>query len=156
MAQTSIDLEFGDGTYTFALKLPGIKAIQDACGIGIGGLYARLLRGRYVFEDGPVGNSAEAEFYVGDLVEVIRQGLIGGGAGEVNGGPVVVTPLMATRLIDTYVMTQPLKAAWSIAVAVCMACIDGYDPPAIKKKEVSASEPTTDGLTTQEQSPISP
>lgn len=151
MSQTSIDLEFADGTYSFALKLPGIKAIQDACGIGIGGLYARLLRGRYVFEEGPIGNPAEAEFYVGDLIEVIRHGLIGGGAGMVGGSPVVVTPLVANRLIDAYVMTQPLRSAWTIATSVCMACIDGYESPAIKKKDVSESESpveTTDTSTT--------
>ena len=58
---TSLDLPFADGIYRFRLGLAQIAELQAKCGVGIGGLYARLLRGRYVVDSISLGLTTEAE-----------------------------------------------------------------------------------------------
>ncbi|AYJ87671.1 gene transfer agent family protein [Sphingomonas paeninsulae] len=81
--QTHIDLLFGDGEYTFKLGLRQILAIEEKCG-PIGEVFARLLKGRYVgnVDGSGIGLASEGAFRVDDIMETIRQGLIGGGAGS--------------------------------------------------------------------------
>lgn len=153
MPTNSIDLEFADGTYTFALKLPGIHELQEKCGIGIGGLFARVLQGRFVTNEGlEYGSHSDAAYKMADLTETIRQGLIGGGQGEADGQPVKVTSLVANRLVENYVVNAPLAQSWALAATILSALIEGYDPP--KKKEDVTEEPMAseqmDGSTTRE------
>lgn len=145
---SSIELEFADGEYTFALPLPQINELQTKCGIGIGGLYARIYKGAMVVGEGENAKSVLlphlAEFHVADIVETIRQGLIGGGRATVDGAEIQVTPAIANRLIDNYVAGKPLHPNWSIASCILAACIHGYDPP---KKAAPASAPATETAT---------
>jgi hypothetical protein len=105
----TIDLEFGDGVYTFALPLPQIAELQRKCGIGIGGSSPGL-KGCHVHPTGEVHIDAKlGEFYALDIIETVRHGLIGGGKGIVNGEEVKVTPLIANKLVETYVLGKPLK-----------------------------------------------
>jgi hypothetical protein len=129
----TIDLEFGDGQYTFALPLVQIVELQRKAGIGIGGLYARVTKGSQVVDGKVYLVPGAAEFYALDLIETIRHGLIGGGKGVVNGDEIKVTPIIANRLVDTYVLGHPLKHAWDIAATILGTCILGFEPP--KKDE---------------------
>lgn len=146
MTQCSIDLEFADGTYTFALPLPQIRELQDSTGIGVGGMFARVIKGVT-----PVGNDhvlvpGAAEFHALDLVETVRLGLIGGGKGMVNGEEVKVTPVKARQLVDRYVTppAAPLVQTWELAVSILGTCVMGFDPP---KKDQPAQEPAADEQT---------
>lgn len=143
MPDSQIELEFGDGAYTFALPLPQINELQRKCDIGIGGLFARVTKGCFIGPDGKEVfiDPGAGEFYALDLIETIRHGLIGGGRGVVNGEEVKVTTLIANRLVDTYVLGRPLKPSWEIAVSVLGACLMGYDPP---KKDGPAQERATE------------
>lgn len=136
--QTHIDLFFGDGDYTFALKLPQIIAIEDKCG-PIGEVFARLLKGRYVTADGPIGISTEAAYRHADLVEIVRQGLIGGGTGIVDGQAVEVTSVKANQLVAAYVLGIPLTKTWDLATAVLSALIEGYEPVGDDQKKSSTN-----------------
>lgn len=148
MPTTSIDLEFADGTYTFALKPHGINEMQEKCGIGIGGLFARVLQGRFVAADGmEYGSHADAAYKLVDLTETIRQGLIGGGQGEADGQEVKVTSIVANRLVENYVSNAPLAQSWALAASILSALIEGYDPPK-KKEDVTEASGATDGSTT--------
>ncbi len=141
----TIELECFDGEYTFALTLPRIAELQTKTGIGIGGLFARVLQGCAFDAKGQtVLAPAHAQFYVADLIETIRQGLIGGGKGTVDGQEIPVSPALANRLIDSYVANRPLGEAWQLAVAILGATIHGYDPP---KKAGPAGEPATETAT---------
>lgn len=134
----TIDLEFGDGEYTCALGLEQIDELQRKCNIGIGGLFSRLLKGCVQDPSGQVVIiPAAAEFYAIDIIETLRQGLIGGGKGIVNGAEVKVTPVLANTLIKNYVLARPLADHWSMAASILGACIVGYDPP---KKDGPAGE----------------
>lgn len=139
-ATTSIDLEFGDGVYTFALPLPQIAELQRKCGnTGIGELFGRLVKGCFTH---PVTNEVHVDvklgaFYALDIIETIRHGLIGGAKGVVNGEEIAVTPVLANKLIEAYVLDQPFSASWNIAVSILGARMMGYDPP---KKAPAPSE----------------
>jgi hypothetical protein len=160
---TAIDLAFADGTYSFNLGLAQINEIQSKCGAGIGAIYARVCKGRYLMESVTFGNPLESEYRIDDLIETIRQGLIGGGKGMVDDKEVIVTAFRANELVANYVLApgNPLKDAWTLAAAILTARIEGYTPPADnkpkadegKKKAVKSGRA---GSTIQEPSPIAP
>lgn len=128
--RTDVQLEFGDGRYLFRLTLAGVDEIQRKCKAGMGEVYSRVLAGRYVAPGGAdFGNPLEGKWRIEDLIEIIRQGLIGGGEGLADEKPVKVDALVANAMIERYVNPQPYAKAWSIAAAICMACIEGMDDP---------------------------
>lgn len=141
----SIDLddhEFGDGRYRFALTLSGIEEIQKKSGHGIGAVHRRVLTGVYQVEGKLVTNGMEAEFSLDEIVETIRQGLIGGGSGMVDEREVSVTPALANRLVKTYVIDRPLNEGWELAAAILLARVVGYEPDAKKKPSNRAKKKT--------------
>jgi hypothetical protein len=140
MPATSLELEFADGAYTFKLTMAGINEIQTKCGAGIGKVWQRLAASRLNFMGEDIGVANNAEFHVADIVEVIRQGLIGGKEGVVDGQTVIVTAGLANRLVENYVLAEPLQKSWSLAYAIIGALIEGYD---VKKKDVSEAEAGT-------------
>lgn len=153
LVQTHIDLEFADGTYRCALGLEQLHELQTKCKIGIGGLYARVLQGR-VPEDISVGHPGYAAFHIDDIRETVRQGLIGGGQGLVDGQEVKVGPLRANELVERYLTPMPLVGQWNLAAAILFASVEGYEPrdapPVPDKKKARRKKTTgTDGLTTQ-------
>lgn len=80
-----VELKWADGRYLFALKLKQIEELQRLCGgSGLGEIAQRLL--------------VEGRWFVADVVETLRLGLIGGG----------MPALRARELIDTYVDGRPL------------------------------------------------
>lgn len=88
-SSAEITLEWADGHYTFALKLKQIEELQRKCAIpalnvsgGLGAIGRRLFDG---------------DWYIADIVEPIRMGLIGGG----------LAPTRANELINTYVDGKP-------------------------------------------------
>jgi hypothetical protein len=136
VARNTIDLEFADGSYTFALPLPQIDELQRKCReasgepSGIGTIFKRVMTGQVQLENGGVVLvPGSADFYILDVVETIRQGLIGGGVGTVDEQEVKVTPALANRLIQNYVLTKPLMDSWSLAASILVAVVMGYDPP---------------------------
>jgi hypothetical protein len=154
---TEIHLPFADGVYRFRLTLPMIHELQRKCGTGIGALFARVLKGRYSFEDGSFGMPTEAEYRVEDLIETLRCGLIGGGEGKVGEDTIRVTPPLAQQLVENYAYpAAPLKAAWDMAASILMACIEGYQDPQKKSAEPSEDPTEKDGSTSQPPWEISP
>lgn len=107
---TSIELPWGDGTYTFHLDIPRLKELQDRTNAGPPEVLARLADGKARIED---------------IQETIRLGLIGGGQ----------TPEAARVLVTRYVDERPLVEGIAIAVLVLGAALLGnkpVEPPAGK------------------------
>ncbi len=153
MAQTHLVSEFADGKYRFALGLEQIEEIQTRCKAGIGEVYARVLQGR-VAGDMEVGHPAYAMYRHEDLLETIRQGLIGGGEGMVDGQEVKVTALRANELVDRYLLgdaAMPLTDQWKLAAAILFAKVEGYTPPdgEVDKKKETVTTTGEDGSTMQ-------
>jgi hypothetical protein len=149
--QSDIWLAFADGEYRFRHGLAQINEIQTRCEAGIGAVYARVMKGRYIVGDQAVGQPLEAEFRVDDLISIIRQGLIGGGKGTVDGAEVEVSTFRANQLVDNYVIGRPISEAWALAAAIIAVTMHGYEPK--KKDDPAPQTETTDGSTTPRRSP---
>lgn len=91
--QTQIVLEWANGEYLFALRVREVEALEMECwnpetrqnGIGLGAIYMRVMGGGW---------------YLSDLRNVIRLGLVGGGMGAVE----------ARRMVQTYVDGAPVSS----------------------------------------------
>lgn len=117
--KTAISLTFADGQYLFRLPIKRIVAIEERAG-PIDLVRHRLLNGG---------------FSIHDVVETIRQGLIGGGSGEVDGVNITVSDLKANSLIENYVEDRPLAASHLVARAIIGALYVGYEPEDGQKKK---------------------
>ncbi len=127
-----IDLAFGDGEYTFRLPFAACAEIERKADATISQVYAQLMLGEA---------SAMA------VVETIRQGLIGGKMGYVDGKVVETKPHIVNALIERYVTgdeRQPFMESAQLAQAIMHGFMMGYDD---KKKEPSGeAEPTADAM----------
>lgn len=138
--RTHIDLPFADGEYRFALGLAQVHELQTKCKAGIGQIYARVLQGRV--PDAPdIGHPLYATYQIDDLYETVRQGLIGGGEGRVDGQTVTVTAMRANELVERYLHPAPLAEAWKLAAAILFAKVEGYAPALDEAKKKAEGEP---------------
>ncbi|KFL48253.1 hypothetical protein IL54_3682 [Sphingobium sp. ba1] len=142
--QTAVELDFADGTYLFDLKLPQLAELQEKRKVGVFALYGRVMKGRGFIEDVPVAITEAGEAFAEDLWETIRLGLIGGGAGHVDGKDVAVSAITARRLVENYCQSAPLKESWALAAAILMARVEGYTPPKAEPGSDPASEQATE------------
>ncbi len=132
---TSLRIAFADGEYLFALGLKQINEIQNRTGLGIGAVYARLSKGRFFRKTdmGEIafGDGMQGDYNMDDILSVIRQGLIGGNFGLVDGEEVKVDANRAQQLIDNYVLAEgrPLEDAWTLAHSILSARIVGFEAP---------------------------
>ena len=84
---------FGDATYTFALTDDMILELEHKTGLGIGGLYLRMVN---------------SQFHVADIIEIIRLSLVGSG----------VAPVTAQRLVDSYAKNRPFEETFPLALDI--------------------------------------
>lgn len=87
---------FGDGEKTFALPSEQIDELERKTGTGFGAIYTRVMTGQFQF---------------GDIIEVIRLGLIGGGT----------SPKEAQALVDAYARPTPIIEAFQLAADILEA-----------------------------------
>lgn len=87
---------FGDGEHSFALTMPMVRELEQKAGVGIGALYQRLM---------------SAQFFMGDLVEIVRLGLIGAG----------MSPAKAQHLVETYAVDRPVMEITPLALDIIEA-----------------------------------
>lgn len=92
----SVTAFFGDRERAFTLSDDMLTELEASTGTGIGILYQRLL-----------GHA----FKLADLSEVIRLGLIGGGA----------SPEEAARLVNSYARNRPIAEVQPLATAILAA-----------------------------------
>lgn len=142
--QTWAEFPFANGRYRFALGLEQIKEIERAANSGLGAIYARTSKGRYGYEDGEIFPEL-AEYRFPELVEVIRQGLIGGGEGVVDGMDVKVSATRANELVQAYLLgvsdtRMAMTEIWKLAYVILSALVNGYAPP---KKDEPGESPAT-------------
>lgn len=146
-----IELDFADGTYLFALRLPQLVELEEKCGFtdrdgnrrrrGTIAIYADLIAGLGVLGGKLIAIPQEGRASATDAREVVRLALIGGGRGLVDGVEVEVSPVAARSLVERYIDTRPIVERWTIAAAVLRAAVEGYEPP----KAEPAREPAAGG-----------
>ncbi len=95
---------FGDGEHTFALTDDMITELERLSEIGIGAFYLRAVN---------------LQFHIADLIEIIRLGLIGGGA----------KPEQAAQLTDTYARNRPVDELYPLALDILDARWNGPETP---------------------------
>jgi len=126
--QQSIPLPFGDGEYQFRLSWAGASEIERKSNATILVIFDRVMNG---------------QASLSDIVETIRQGLIGGEGGVVDASPVDTPPHVVNSLLERYVTgpeREPLADSLSITRAVLSAFVVGYAPA--QKKSGDAGEET--------------
>ena len=129
---SKITLAFGDGEYDFFLPWAACAEIERKSGnVPIMQIYARV---------------ASGQASTSDIVETIRQGLLGGESGTADGQPIEVKPHVANALIERYVTgsdRRPISESWQLAEAILAAALVGYEPAQadeadLKKKKAKA------------------
>lgn len=132
--QTNLVLEWADGSYDFKLPWAGCAEIERKSGAGIQSIYERVMVG---------------QAHLADVVEIIRQGLLGGSGGTVDGQPIETKPQTVSALLDRYVVgpnARPFTENWNLAKAVLHTFMVGYEPsqkPAQKKRAASRKTAST-------------
>jgi len=94
----AVSFDWADGHYTFRLAIGHWRELRDKTGAGPYELYERVVRRRW---------------FVDDLREVIRLGLIGGGT----------DPVAALKLVQNYVDERPLLEAVPAALVIMSAAL---------------------------------
>ena len=90
------ELTWGDGPHVFKLGIKQIGELQKNCNAGLGAIVSRVFSGGY---------------YVEDIAETIRLGLIGAGT----------SPEDAKRLCDAYASNRPLAETFPLAFDIMEA-----------------------------------
>jgi hypothetical protein len=119
-----VAFDWADGHYTFRLAIGHWRELRDKTGAGPHELFERVVRKRW---------------YIDDLREVIRLGLIGGGQ----------EPTDALKLVARYVDERPLLESVPVALQIMQASLIAPEDDQPKKGEGEA------GTTAHSASPIS-
>lgn len=114
----SIELDFGDGTYTFRLGWGELAKIQEACGAGPYVVLHRLF---------------DNSWRLNDIKEVIRWGLIGG----------KLEPVKALKLVRDYVEERPPLESVMYAQAILSAGLQGAPEEDVGKKPAASPAVTS-------------
>jgi len=129
--QTHRSIPFGDGEYTVMLGMGQVLAIEEKCSARIGAVYAHVMAGRYAKDGAAFGYGLQADFGMAEVIEICRQGLIGGAKGFVDDREITVGDHLATHLVRTYLHPEngnPLTKAWDMATVIMDLCVSGYEP----------------------------
>jgi len=110
-----IELDFGDGTYSFRLGWGELQKLQEACDAGPFAIFNRL--GDYSFK-------------AQDVREILRLGLIGGG----------LEPTKALQLVRDYVEERPLMENVPLCQAVLGSALVGAPEEETAKKSKAAGK----------------
>jgi len=129
---TSVDLDFADGNYTFALPIQQVLELERKCGgKSIFRMYDEIGAGLGINAGDPVYMGG-GDAMLTDVRETIRLGLIGGNSASVNGEEITVGPRAALQLVEGYTYpARPLVESQRIAWAILNAAIEGIE---LKKK----------------------
>lgn len=143
MPDTAVELDFAGGKFRFWLPLPQIFAIErgplahkhEGYPRSVFAMYDAISSGIGIRQDGGTVYVGGASALVGDVRNIILQGLIGGAGGVIDGDDIVVTPQIAAELVSQYVYpADSLSQAMHLAWLILNAAINGID---LKKKRVA-------------------
>ena len=134
--ETSIELDFADGRYWFALLWPQAIELERKCGAkddygiirpkSLFIMHTELGSGLMVGADGEVLFTGSSAGIARDIAEIIRLGLIGGNRANVMGEEITVSPIEARELVENYVFPAvPFVQSAATAFAILNAAIHG-------------------------------
>ncbi|MBH0112709.1 hypothetical protein I5E68_07060 [Novosphingobium sp. YJ-S2-02] len=147
MPDTAVDLDFAGGKYRFWLPMPQIVAIErgpaahrhEGYPRSIFTMYEQIGAGLAPTQDGGTVFLGGGSALIGDVRNIILQGLIGGNHGMIDGEEQPVGPTTAARLIEEHVYpVRPISEAMALAWAILHSAIFGID---LKKKDETEAAP---------------
>lgn len=112
---SEVTLDWGDGTYAFALKWGQLIELQEKCDAGPAYILSQLIDGTWRVEQ---------------IANILRLGLIGGG----------MEPVAALKLVRTYVHDRPPLENLPPAQAVLAAAVMGAPDEEPGKPEAGATK----------------
>ena len=118
-----VAIDWGDGTYTFRLRLIDAIELQSKCEAPIATIVSRVNGGGYS---------------IADIRETIRLGLIGGG----------LKPHDALRLVRTYVDDRPLIESYAVARLILGGLMFGFAESPLVPAAAGATATTTHSAST--------
>jgi hypothetical protein len=124
-----IELTWADGDYTFRLGWGELEALQEACDAGPWVVLDRLFT---------------KQCLVGDISNVIRQGLIGGG----------LEPTAATKLVRTYVEKRPPAENLLFATVILQAAIQGAEEEPVGEQPAASQTESNSTASQMEKSDL--
>lgn len=131
---TAVEQAFGDGTYRFWLPLPQVFEIERKTGVSLFEIEEKLRAAMGQSEDGEFAFVGGGSAMLGQVIEVLRCGLIGGDSGMVDGEEIEVGPILAKQLVDQYAYpARPLGETAAMAYRVVHAAVFGIKLAAKKK-----------------------
>lgn len=142
--QTHLTLDWGDGSYDFKLTWSGCAEVERKSDAAIQAIYERVML---------------AGASLADVAEIIRQGLLGGSGGLVDGQEVETKPAVVNALIERYVTgpdRAPFTESWNLAKAILHAFMVGYEPAQKKSEEQAEGEQPEAESTPPKSSPTAP
>lgn len=130
--QTWIDLPFAGGVFTFKLGLEQVAQLEKACDAGLGAIHARTGKGRYGYGVDEV-LPEDATYRFSELVEIIKQALIGGDHGIVNEKRVharhTAMDLIRAHVTNASTGRMRVMETWALAFQIIDALVIGHVPP---------------------------
>lgn len=127
----SVSFAWADGEYTFRLRIGELRELQEKCDAGPGTIARRLF---------------DRSFFVDDILQAIRLGLIGGG----------MAPTEALKLVRRYVEERPLEENRLPAFAIVEAALSGVSDEPIKKKRPRRTPATAGSASANSTAPAPP
>lgn len=115
--KAEVTTDWADGTYTFRLTVSRAIELEQKCGAPFGTVLRRLESGR--------------DFYVNDVRETVRLGLIGGGT----------KPDDAVRLVRLYVDERPLAENMPLARLILLGIMFGFEAAPLTGNREAAAIP---------------
>jgi hypothetical protein len=114
--QLNLVIDWADGSYDFRLTWAGCAEIERKSDAAIQSIYERVMLG---------------QSHSVDVAEIIRQGLLGGSGGTVDGQAVECKPAVVEALLKRYVTgpeSRPFTESWTLASTVLHTFMVGYEP----------------------------
>lgn len=116
------DLQWSGGEHNFLLAIDQMRALQNKCNAGPEFIRMRLLGGQW---------------YVDDVIQPIRLGLIGAG----------MDPEEARKLVEDHVEGKPLTKSVVVAQVILMASLYGPEDDQVGEIEGEEMSPKTNSQT---------
>lgn len=126
-----IELTWADGDYTFRLGWGELEALEEACDAGPWVILERLFT---------------KQCRVRDIVNVIRQGLIGGG----------MEPTAATKLVRTYVEKRPPVENLLFATVILQTAVQGVEDEPVGEQSAASPMENNSTISPTEKSDLPP
>lgn len=132
MVQTWVDLPCFDGVYHYDVSYDAILEIEEKCKDGIGAIARRTFAGAIGYKEDEVFPHL-AEYRFTELWHIIKQALLAGGKGWVDGKEVKVDTWRADTLMARYIASKGddrmiLTEVWRLALSIIGARRDGISP----------------------------